>query len=360
MKKQILIFAMLTLAIVFAGLKSYGQLNTEIPYLDAAPACPTPTPLTCFTDSDTPLNPTPGKTYEYSITVDAGSKVHWFATTDPNVITAQGTVTTSREAAGGTYVLTAGTTTGNGTATYNDDTNVGVILEVAWNYFPATTNMLLVAYAVDAAGCTDNIEVYRIEPVHNFILDIQPLADDGTVGTGSECVSPVQLATYNGTDQLNVDYGTNYIYYIVSAANFVHSWQPTFTAPTSTSSITIEWAYADGTNLSTATWNAATDPILSSGYAGNPAQIGASGACIVVRLTVDHGTNEFLADETLTLGIDGRMWDGTGYTDSSLDDVDDDSGTCVQNITDEADYTITKRPTITDVDPQPFENKVGS
>jgi hypothetical protein len=367
MKKQILLLTFFVVTIL-AGMNVNAQppgivdTNPDSPYLDAAPAsCPIPTPLGCYASSDTPLNPTPGKTYEYSITVDAGSNVHWFATTELTVLTAEGTVTASREASGGTYVLSAGTKTGNGDADYDDIANTGTTLEVAWNYFPSTQNMLLVAYAVDATGCTDNIEVWKIEPVHNFILDIQPLADNGTVGTGSECVSPVQTAIYDGAGQLDVDYGTNYIYYIVSAANWVNSWQPTFTAPTSAggSSVTIDWAYADATDWSIATWNASTDPVLASGYTGSPTSIDANGACIVVRLTVDHDANEFLADETLTLGIDGRMWDGTGYADASLDDVDDDGTNCVQNITDSADYTITSRPNIDNETPAE-ENKVGS
>jgi len=354
---------MLTLAIMFAGLKSYGQVDT--PYLDAAPgSCPIPTPLNCGTDGA--LSPLPGEIYTYEISVTAGSTIHWFVTTDENVITTTGgvtTLTTDREAAtGGTYVLSAGTTANGGNASYDDDANTGNILEVAWNYFDPTTTVLLVAYAEDSEGCTDNIEVYRIEPIFNFILDIATLSDAGTVNVpaDNDCAFPVQEAIYDGTN-LNMDYGDNYIFYIVSAANWVTSWMPTFVAPTSTGGSTvgtIEWAYADQATGAASVWNATTEPVLASHYGGGTS-VGADGECIVIRINIDHGNaNEITpAGESLTLGVSGMMYNPTSDAHDLSDLNDDGDGNCVTTEVSEATYIIRPRPDINATDPTPFVTK---
>lgn len=349
------------MALVFAGMKSYGQVDQA--YLDAAVAsCPAPTALSCGTADA--LHPLPGVTYLYDITVTAGSTIHWFVTTDLNVM-ATGNITASREAAPGTYMVSAGTTTAvGGNATYNDAANTGDKLEVTWNYFNPTTVVLLVAYAVDAAGCTDNVEVYKIEPIFNFTLDIVALEDDGTLqvpATPKECASPVVSATYVAPN-LTMDYGDNYIYYVVTAANWVHSWNPTFVAPTSAGGSTVgavEWAYADEAHLAATTWNAAGTPVLSSHYGGASA-IGSTGACIVLRVNIDHnGANEMIAAETLTTGVNGVMYNAatTDYSNLALTDLDDNAGSCVNNITDDADYIISPRPDINPDTPTPFVTK---
>ncbi len=368
MKKQILFLAMFTLALIFAGINNvFGQVDDAA--LDAAiAACPVPAVLNCGTGGA--LTPLPGQVYTYDIAVTGtGTTIHWFVTTDLNVIATGAVLTSNIEQPGGTYVLTAGTSTLTGNATYDDAANEGDILEVSWNYFTATPPVLLVAFAVDAAGCTNNIEVYRIEPIFNFVLDIAALEDDGTIqdpANSKECVSPIQSATYADGTGLTVDYGDNYIYYIVSAANFVNSWTPTWVVPTSTGGSTvgaIQWAYNDGTDLTLATWNAATVPVLAQDASGT---VGATGECIIVRINILHGSvNEFVAAETYTLGVNGVMYDAADgdYGNTSLADLDDDPanpGTCINTVTDEAGYIITPRPDVTDEDPTPFETKIPS
>lgn len=363
MKKQILILTFFVAAILAGNNNVFAQVDD--PQLDAAVAsCPVPAVLNCGTAGA--LSPLPGEVYTYDIeATGTGTTIHWFVTTDLNVI-ASASLTSSIEAAGGTYVLTAGTTTNGGNASYNDNTNTGDILEVSWNYFAPSPPVLLVAFAVDAAGCTNNIEVYRIEPVFNFVLEIAALEDDGTIqdpADPAECASPVQSATYDATTStLTVDYGDNYIYYIVSAANFVHSWDPSFVAPTSAGGSTVgtvEWTYNDGTDLTGATWNDDTVPVLAQDASG---AVGASGECIVLRVSIVHGNaNELIAAETYTTGVNGVMYDASSsdYSNNALADLDDDgSGGCINNVTDEADYIIAPRPDVNDEDPQPFETKV--
>ncbi len=357
MKKQILIVTFFVLAIL-AGVNSYAQVDD--PYLDAAIAsCPVPAVLNCGTADQ--LHPLPGENYTYDIEVINGGTIHWFVTTDVNII-ATATLTSNHESTGGTYVLNAGTAVG-GNATYDDNANTGDVLGVQWNYFNPSTTVLLVAFVTDADGCTNNIEAYKIEPVFNFVLEIAALEDDGTIQNPAdpqECVSAVQSATFDGTN-LVMDYGDNYIFYIVSAANWVHSWQPSFVAPTSTGGSTVgtvEWAYGDEANSSTATWNTDATPVLASHW--SLSSVGASGQCIVLRVNIDHnGANEMIAAETFTMGVNGVMYDASSsdYSNTDLADLDDNSGTCVNNITDEADYIINPRPDINAEDPTPFVPK---
>jgi hypothetical protein len=368
MKKQILFMMFLSLAFVFAGVnKIYAQVDQN--YLEAAVAsCPVPAVLNCGTADA--LHPLPGVVYTYDIDFTSGatpgSTVHWFVTTNVNLI-ATATLTTDIELVGGTYVLTAGTTTNGGNASYNDDANRGDILEVSWNYFDPGTIVLLVAFVVDADGCTNNIEAYKIEPVFNFVLEIYALEDNGVIQDSAdplECVSPVQSATFDGTN-LIMDYGDNYIFYIVTAANWVHSWDPTFVAPTSPTTGgstvgTVEWTYAANANDPNATWNSDAVPVLAQDPSG---AVGANGECIVLRVNIDHSNaNEFITDQTFTMGVDGVMYSSTSgdYSDEALADLDNDPtnpGNCINTVTDTADYIITARPDVNAEDPTPFVPK---
>ncbi|SHF10645.1 hypothetical protein SAMN05444274_103510 [Mariniphaga anaerophila] len=367
MKKQILILAMFTLALVFAGMKSYGQ--GDINYIDAASTeCVTPTTLDCADDDA--LHPIPGKTYTYGVTVNptvTTGYIRWFvynATANGADIITGGSIATAVGAAeadggGSLYLLDAEDNV------YNSDTNTQPTIDISWQSFnSATTEILLVAYVEGEAGCSDNIEVYRIQPSFSFTLDIAGLMPDGTLpasgSNANECVSPVQIASYDGTN-LNMDYGENYIFFAVNAANFVHSWQPTFTivdngTETTVDISNIEWAYPDqaiandGTNA-TGTWNAATAVVNAQDASG---AVGDAGECIIVRVHLDHGTaeNDANANRYFTLGVDGVMYDagattGNEYANSNLADLDPGTNSpCTNTETDQATYDLTPRPEI--------------
>ncbi|GAP45250.1 hypothetical protein TBC1_121071 [Lentimicrobium saccharophilum] len=359
MKKQILILAMLTLALLFSATNmSFGQpLNPENDYLDAVPTCPAAIPLTCATG--TGLNPVPGVEYPYTITAPDAGTVYWFVTDDPTqIMTAPSTFTANIDPGDGTgdYLL-------DSDAAYNVLANTSLTVNLTWKSFNGTANqVLLVAYVVNASGCTDNIEVFRIVPTYSFTLDIAGLDETGVVGT-TECVGNIQSASYDGTD-LNVVYGDNYVFFIVTAANWQTSWMPSWTTANSTlgaSTITsVEWAYADeATN--TGAWNAVTDPVLASHYTTIVNNGFISEACIVVRVEVSHAATETLATESIVLGINGNMEDPeTAGSYTLYPDLDEGPAgqPCVNNVTDEATYTITPRPTMTAVTPTPFENKL--
>lgn len=360
MKKQIFILTMLTLALFFSATNlSFGQLNVENDYVSPAPACPGAVPLTCATG--TGIAPVPGVSYPYTITVSSSSIIHWFVTDDPTqIMTAPSAFTANIDPGDGSgnYILTSDAAYNNGIGVGSTNTPT---VNITWKPFDGTANqVLLVAYTVDANGCTDNIEAFRIIPTYSFTLDLAGLNEDGSLGT-TECVGNIQSASYNGTD-LNVVYGDNYVFFIVTAANWQTSWMPSITSSITAGTSTItstEWAYADEATI-TGAWNAVTDPVLASHYTTIVNNGFITEACIVVRVEVSHAATETLATETVTLEINGNMEDPEigGYA-GYLDLDEGPAGQpCVNNVTDTATYDITPRPTMTAVTPTPFENKL--
>lgn len=371
MKKQILVLALFTLALIFAGTKSYAQDPNYIPATAYAPV----TALPCVTEDA--LHPLPGKTYTYNVTVNPGvttGDVKWFAynaTTNGTIITG-GSIAAAlaaAEARNGTsqFLLDADV------AKYNVAANTSGSITASWQSFDGTANkILLVAYVKGEGGCSDNIEVFRIQPTFAFSLDIAGLMPTGALpasGNAKECVSPVQSAVYTAPN-LTMDYGENYVFFTVTAANFVHSWEPTFSivsnntqSPLALADIT--WAYPaeaikNAAGVATGTWNTASTPVLAQ--AASKA-VGSGGECIVVRVHLDHGANENDANaaRNVVIGVDGVMYNvpTTNYSNALLKDLDPSaSAPCSNNITDQAQYDLTPRPEIT-TGPAPlvFENK---
>jgi hypothetical protein len=358
MKKQILFLGMFTLALIFAASNTaYGQYKN---FMDGAPSCTPAVGLNC-SSTDDGLHPLPGKSYNYEIGTDpaAVAAVHWFVTDESDIITYPAgapVLQPNRDAVNGTYVLTA--TAG----VYNTPGNTAKSIDVSWKFFDASANdVLLVAYITGAAGCSDNVEVYKIEPTFAFTLDVAALLDAGGFGA-EECLSPVEEAIFDGTN-LSMDYGENWVFFSVNAANFVDSWEPTFSAAAANGSTigTIEWAYPTDAQAN-ANWHASGVPVQASSGAGGA--VGDAGECIVVRVQVDHDDNEHGQpnDEIVTLSIDGVMFDssapaGSEYSNNNLSDVDDDNGSCNNGITDTQIYTLTGRPKASAIDPSPFVTK---
>lgn len=375
MKKQILFLAMFTLALIFAGInKSYGQ--TYIKHVEGPAACAPAIALGCAGTSGA-LNPTPGQIYNYSITTDpaAVDNVLWYVT-DASAVMAAGTLTplASRDPGNGTgtYVLL-------GEAGVYNTAGPAKDIDISWQWFDGgAAEVLLVAYVTGASGCSDEVEVWRIQPSFSFTLDVLSMAPNGSLGSiatpASECVSPVENATFvagatPAADRLTMDYGENWVFFSVNAANFADSWMPALSATitsggTVSSTIgAVEWAYADQAILPAGTWNATTVAVDASAAALNGV-VGAAGECIVVRVEIQHGNNPtpFAANtETVTLSVNGIMYDAAdgakNYTNTALTDVDEVAGSCVQNVTDTGTYTLLARPALTAVAPSPFVTK---
>lgn len=419
MKKQILLFAFFTMALIFAGInKSNGQEKSPAPAVGGtAPTCITPTPLNATLCAGTPLAPFVGVpyTYEVTVTTPTGTKSYnWFVTTNKTFISTTAlvsSVTATIENGTGLdpHILAAGTipAASTGYGGYNTPATTGTSkIEIAWKYWvhDPTAPVFLVVYVKNDASCiNDNIQVYVIKPIHSFTLDIAPILANGTPGAISPtvavdgpCASPISSALFNVPDgthpngYITVEHGVNYLYYMVTAANFNKSWLPKFqvsgtgidatsgTAAGGRVVTAIDWQYR-ATSNSTATWNATTPPVLdatntffaSSGALATAVPVvaadgvfgGNTGECIVVRVTVANHRIETLAAEPITLAVDGIMYDAatplTPYANAALGDIHYTSGagageTCPWTdlfVNDRALVNIMPRPTVTDAIP---------
>ncbi len=376
MKKHILLL-MATIMVSFTVAMGQPLQPSTATALSAIPTfCATPTPVSCTSDA---LRPVPGSPYTYSITVPnstefaQGLKYRWFVTQDPNILTTTGGATSF------TSDIKPGDGTGihiqSAVANYNDLVNGSNQIVITWKSFVhvASAPVLVVIYVVGEDGClTNNMEVYEIQPVHAFTLDIANMASDGTiVASGHEtCVSPVESAIYNpGTKTMAMNYGTNYLYFAVNAANFTDSWLPEFQlSGHGGRTTTIEWQRPALANVATG-WNAATVAVQATAGAG--ASVGAAGECIIVRVTIAHAAEETIADLTITLAVNGIMNDPTrsdlavaDYTDRTFEDVHHADCTADGFTNDIANQVIKQRPDLNSSTPDaagtgtlPFQTK---
>lgn len=355
MKKQILILAIFTLAIIAGTSEAFGQL---IP----SEFTTGPIPLTlCVGDAQ---HPKAGISYEYILDNTTSDVVEYsfWATKDQDFIR------------------------GVPTATNEDDSlqiTTGDLLAVSPIYWtPGATNQVDITwsadilsntvYQSDVAGeptfvvgwakgsCTDNLKVWEIDPTPSFTVDILVIDDDtdAPIGygdaTSTQCVDEVRAAVYDvANDAVLYNYGWDTLYYEVVSANFVTSWLPTFflTGLDATQGATIGWA-SSYANAQAGTFIQSGD-ITSGTFVGTTALTAAAGVLdnsvglsLYVQVVIANNNYETLGDETIGLSVAGL--DAEGY------DIDDDA-TCTipANAADAADddettRTITSRPTVTE------------
>lgn len=373
MKKQILILAIFVLAL-FVGIKSVDAQN-----LTAAPTCPIPNALSCAATTGG-LNPIPYFPYDYEVSVPtpAGGTFtyDWFVTTDKDFIktsTLQNTMETPIPSA---HVLAVGS--GATLSAYHDPANGKAKINITWKSFIAdpANPVFLVIYVKNTVTCqTDNIQVYEIKPQPAFTLDVANLKVDGTDGGANyaSCVSPIVAAKWTAAGSpIDMDYGENYVYFAVTAANFNHSWKPAFKVSASekgTATMDVSWAYkADATantNWHTTTFSG-TDDYASTDVVNSQSPlngfIGSGGECIVVRVHVDNNNENTQTNNTISFAVDGIMYDPatTAYATAALGDVHYTGGTCGQTdgfTNDVATQIISARPDIQATSPTPFINK---
>jgi hypothetical protein len=309
MKKQILLLIVALIAISFST--AYGQSLA-------------PRAITCLT-SDA-LHPVAGQPYNYVVDVPnpAGTKEYtWFVTQDQHFINA-GFLTASRETILGNLLAATGTG-------YNDVSNGSNTLSLTWKSFaydPTAPVFVVIQVKNDAGGgacVTQNMKVYKIQPQNAFTLDIANLQSAATpnlagtlvAGYGAnldKCIHDIVDAAYdaNAPEGVIYDYGTDYMFYEVVAANFTGSWKPSFTLtgvdPNET--VTVEWATdkvfttPHALTLAAGVWSSAD--VYTAVAAGGA--VGPLGESIFVRVTLDHSTTtnyQGLADEAVVLAVDG-------------------------------------------------------
>lgn len=338
MKKQ-LFFLFFTL-IVSSELLAQPTMPTKDPNaLSAVPTWCTPaTPVNvACVPAAGPNNPIAGQEYTYTVTVPnpGTNTIFWYVTTDVNFITTAGlNLANLQTTPSSNYIMATGTT-------YNVASNTNPAVDITWKSFPATQDVFLVTYVQNqATGCTDNIKVYKIEPSHLFTLDINRIANDGTgVAAADHCIAPIEGAQYvetAGVGEIQMNYGINYLYFIVNAANWAHSWLPKFEMSgsilgTGTTTYAVDWQYPSLANVGTG-WHStnavgnvytSVDPVLPAtvGETG----VGTTGECIIVRVTVNHNQHQGEALVTLGLAVDGTMADQSVspvvYTNATLGDI---------------------------------------
>jgi hypothetical protein len=367
MKKQILILAMFTLALIFAGTSTVlGQ--ALLPGITGTNPID---PLSCASGTYANfLHPIAGQTYTYQMD-DPGPEIvsnwTWFATKDPNFVT-------------GAVLNTANMLTVAPGQLLNTSVNYGVAgaadnVQITWTpqiltntlyqgtpsttVFPSPT--FVVGYGT-GTNCADNIKVYEINPIINFTIDIANI--DTTTGVTQDwdfpittCVDKVQSATYTAGKDLLMDYGKNVIYFEVAAANFTKDFTPVFrlisglSAP-QTAEVSVYASYANaraGTSPIVSTnWTSASvgaDWATATQFTATNATDIAAGVSLFVKVIIRNTTFESLAANPFVLAVDARDNTNTGKWD--LADLDCTTPTDAADRDDQASNTINPRPTIT-------------
>ena len=285
----------------------------------------------------------------------------WWATKNPQFVIGTTTPTVSPNwgdkltvgggliAAGNNYGATGGTQTMS--ITWSPQTLAGTKYQ--------STSPTFVAVMTNGA-CSNNIQVFEINPQPAFTVDITNISTASTTAevygnTISSCVSPVVSATYNsGNYGIDMDYGTNTIYFEVISANFVSSWTPTITvaglATAETASVTIyeSWNAAQSQTGGKETLNFATNGTqVGTQTLGSTVSDTSTGVSIWLGVTVDHNTYESLSTSSIKVTIGGM--DTTGQYDLA-----DNCNTVTGVDTDDfAIQDITPRPDIDDTTGDP-------
>lgn len=319
-----------------------------------------PKPLSGTNCQDSPLKPIAGKNYTYGVTVNpTGGNFQWWATKDPNFIKTTGSTTTNNRAT----ALTNTTGLMANSSNYNQASSTGDTVSITWGTdllagtTTASPTFVVVQYDAPTANCSNNLKVYKIEPINAFTVDIKNMTNSNTAMAGygagsvhSACVSEIKGATYSSTaNKMVYDYGTNELYFEVVAANFSNSYTPTFQLEGLQTGQTadIEWGYTKGSYANS----------LETGIAGGTTFSKEStvpvttnltntnqGASIYVKVTVYHGTYESTSNQSIKLGVTGKN------SANQSDVVNSDCGTTATFANDDsniAEQQLKQRPEVT-------------
>lgn len=300
MKKQILFLTFLVLATVASVSNSYGQ----------ATAGSTPRPLTSC-DLDDPLQPVAGRPYTYQAVINpAGGTAYWYATNSTTFTNGGARVATELIAgAGGTDILSATNYMTSLTSATSPTSTTITWSSAGLEGINATTNPLFVVVEYEGPTCSNNLKVMQILPQNAFTVDILNLdaADQSALTydvTEEQCYSDVAGATFvNG--EIDYDFGINYLYYEVVAANFTSDYDLQFQIDglITNQTASIDWGYTKGTydnSLGTVT---NTTPTAATTITTNETNT-AAGVSIYVRVTVNNNDYEGLANQQITLAVD--------------------------------------------------------
>ena len=161
----------------------------------------------------------------------------------------------------------------------------------------------------DGPTCSDNLKVMQILPQSAFTVDILNLdAEDQSALDydleEAQCYSEVAGAVFvDGA--IDYDYGINYLYYEVVAANFTGSYDLQFqlSGLEVNQTAQIEWGYTKGTydnDLGAVTEATPTTATTISTTETNTA----TGVSIYVKVTVNNNDYEGITDQSIVLAVD--------------------------------------------------------
>ncbi|OFX52532.1 MAG: hypothetical protein A2066_17965 [Bacteroidetes bacterium GWB2_41_8] len=343
MKKQILTLVFLVLA-TFAGTTVFGQ------------ALPGSAPRPLVGCDDDALHPIAGKPYNYVLdATPSGGTYTWWATTDDEFITTSGTTTSTNLA---THLLSPTTATAGtdltATGTNYATTGASNTVSITWGStilanttYDTAPTFVVGYYTAPATDCADNIKVYQIDPKNGFTVDIRNIDMENATtpilaydAADDQCIDLVRNATF-AAGAMSYNYGTNYFYYEVVAANFSEEWTPefTFTGHNAVQTPTIEWTYSAPADFATATWNAATTKVTTNETNTS------TGVSIYVRVTLENNNYEGTASTPVVLAVAGTNKDG--LLDVNNVDCTQPATAAAAAADDTATQTLEPRPALT-------------
>ncbi len=377
MKKQILILFIM----LFAGVATvYGQ-NTA--------AMPGSAPRDIVVCDVGPLNPIAGESYDYQATFDpTGGTAYWYATLS-EIFMQEGNRAATELIEGEGVV---GEATNYRTDLTGDDSEDGVSITWTTSGLAAVDDdnplFVVVEYNDDDAECpTNNLKVFKIDPIMPFLVNVLPLDHDGTENSAEygdsllTCFSDVWSAEYDGTANggdggMLYDYGQNYLGFEVVAAYFDDSYLAEFRIEGLVEDqvaevywsydadpgvfdpdpAKVEEAFDDATHLITLS----EDGIFNGPNVSTDAEDTSGGVSIYVWIVIKHGDHEGLTDQVITFAAAGEtpvtFVDGNPDTyapnvrwDDCLEEVDITLAFNDDNGPDYAESTLTRRPTITPI-----------
>ncbi len=225
-----------------------------------------------------------------------------------------------------------------------------------------TTNkqyFLVLKYKENNGTCDAmNMKVMKIEPLNRFQLEMVAFDKDAattdfTAGR-DVCADEVRGAKYNtGTNQVEYNYGTQTLYYKVTAKGFTGKWLPKFRLPELLGTQTYESVkiYTDltattaGPALNTLSKTKAEQELIGA----TTLDVAVAGTEYLLEVVIKNNTYETLTDQELkdnaskkAVAVDGTF----GGDDNTA--LKDQADNCTEEaeFADHGKYTIKARPTI--------------
>jgi len=211
-----------------------------------------------------------------------------------------------------------------------------------------------------APGCSaENIRVWQIQPINTFLLAVESAAANGLALPGANACAPGVLTAVVSPNvnptlaSVNITYGESQLYYRLTASGILGLWRPSIHVPVlaglGQNYTAVEWNdAADGTGIWHSFNIAAGTTIASDGVSTDLATVtdATLGTAILVRLRIANVNFETLADQGITVGVDGYL--PTAFTVSDIwGGVGPNPDPCLQAdpFAKTATYTILARPT---------------